>query len=351
MRGTLVQTMKSLRLRAMLSAILVVAAVVLVQRSAHADAGAIRAAWLSRADIESADAVRRAVSTAATSGVDTLVVPASLFSSPDGSFDGLAEAVRVAHARGLHVHASIDINRVSAVDEVPGARTNLLYEHPDWLMIPRALAPELLALDVRSPNYVGRLARWTRANAARVGGLYVSPLFPDAIAQMAAAVERLVGRYMVDGVELEEAQYPGEDFDYSRSAMERFRADLRPRLTAAEQQRMDRVEALDPFAYADEFPDEWRRFRQSSLTALVTRVRTAVKASRPTVVVSAVVSEDAAAAVRDHLQDWRTWLDNGFIDAISRRSGATGTIATTYEMPLPVNTVSAVEPGAAFGSR
>lgn len=332
------------------SVLVLVSALLVCAAPARAEGVAIRPMWASRPDVDSVEAVRRAVSTAVTGGFNTLIVPASIFPSPLPSFDGLAEAVRQAHARGLRVHASIDINRVADIDEVPGARTQVLYEHPEWLMVPRALAPELLPLDVRSPDYIGRLARWTRSNAPRVGGVYLSPLYPDAAAHIAAAVKQLVERYMVDGVVLNEAQYPGDDFDYSRAAMDRFRSDLRPRLTAADQKRMDRIEALDPFAYSNEYPDEWRRFRQSTLTALVTRVRTAAKSVRAQVLISAGVTSDAAAALHDHLQDWRTWLDNGFVDAISHREGASGTIATSYDALEALPAVSAAATAAISGS-
>ena len=64
-------------------------------------------------------------------------------------------------------------------------------------------------------------------------------------------------------------------------------------------------------------PAAWRRFRQTQLTALVVRARTAVKDVRPGTVVSAVVGPDPLAALSDYLQDWPTWLDNRFIDAVT----------------------------------
>ena len=58
------------------------------------------------------------------------------------------------------------------------------------------------------------------------------------------------------------------------------------------------------------------------MTALVTRLRSTVKAVRPDVMVSAGVVPDAARAARDAFQDWRTWIDNGFVDAL-RPTGMT----------------------------
>jgi len=42
--------------------------------------------------------------------------------------------------------------------------------------------------------------------------------------------------------------------------------------------------------------------------------------------VSAAVTSDAIVAERDNLQDWRTWLENGFLDALCpMASGADAT--------------------------
>lgn len=78
---------------------------------------------------------------------------------------------------------------------------------------------------------------------------------------------------------------------------------------------MDDVEAIDPFAYPEEFPDEWRRFRQSRLTALVARLRAAIRSAQPDLAVTAAVTGDPEQALRDHLQDWRAWVDLRLIDA------------------------------------
>ena len=65
------------------------------------------------------------------------------------------------------------------------------------------------------------------------------------------------------------------------------------------------------------WPDGGRRVRQTLLPALGGRARTAVKSVRPDAIVSAVVGSDPLAALSDYLQDWPTWLDNRFIDAVT----------------------------------
>jgi uncharacterized lipoprotein YddW (UPF0748 family) len=250
------------------------------------ESSAAHALTVAVSQLDSSDGVRRALSAAASDAASAIIVSVSPYSQGDLPFDGLAALIRGAHDRGLRVVASLNTNIVTGVDELPLARDHVLYTHPEWLMVPRAIAAEMLHTDVRSPGYVGRLARWTRANASRVAGLYLSPLSPAAAEYVANATEALVRRYDFDGLEVHAAPCP-EDFDYSRTAMDVFRAELRARLSAADRARMDGIEDLDPFAYADEYPDEWRLFQRARLDDLVDRVSASARTARPSILLAA----------------------------------------------------------------
>jgi len=254
------------------------------------------------------------LSSAVASGDQSLLVPVGLFGDPPAM---LADLVSTARSRGLRVVATVDVTRVAAANEWPASRDHVIYTHPEWLMVPRELALELSRLDVRSPDYAGRLARWARGNAERATGLYLSPVHTDVAAYVAGAIRRLVERVPFDGVQFDTARYPSGDFDYSRLSLDEWRREIRPTLSTDERRRLDEIETLDLLAYANEFPDAWRRFRQTQLTALIVRARTAVKSVRPEAIVSAVVGSDPLAALSDYLQDWPTWLDNRFVDAVS----------------------------------
>jgi len=170
-----------------------------VERRVRAADGSVQASWVSASALEAPDGVRRAVSTAIAAGITTIVAPAALYS--DTVPDRFMELLRLAHEHQLQVHAAVDIDRAALADEVPASRSHVIYQHPEWLMVPRALAPELLGIDVRSPEYVGRLARWARTNG--LDGIYLSPLADDAAAYVAAAAARVLRRYPVDGVQLD----------------------------------------------------------------------------------------------------------------------------------------------------
>ena len=291
----------------------VVACAMIVGSSLSAQDTDVRAQWVPVASLQSPDSIRRLVATAVTNGINTLFVPVRARTL---GFDPLAETIAAAHDSGMRVHAWFDVNLAASATELPASRDHVIYQHPEWLMVPRELAASLVPMDVRSPEYLGRLARWARANPSRLEGFYISPLHTSAQVEIAVKLKDLVTRYPFDGVHLDHIRFPGDDFDYSRAALDAFRNEMRVRLSPAERARLDGVHASDPFAYPEELTEEWRLFRQTQVTALVTRLRSTAKAIRPGIVVSAAVIADLQSAARDAFQDWRTWLDNGFIDAL-----------------------------------
>jgi len=321
----------ALILAASLSALSAVLQAPLAAADVRQPASEVRALWVTRTTLTSPAAVAQMVKTAQIGGFNTLLVqvrgrgdayyqstleprPSELVSRPD--FDPLAEVLALSRTAGLKVHAWINVNLVSSATELPGARQHVIYRQPEWLMVPRELAPELMHVDSRSPEYVGRLARWTRAHAAEVEGLYTSAIQPAAAAHIAAVASEIVTNYDVDGVHIDYARFPNEDFDYSRPSLQQFKAWLRPKLTDAERRRAETQETIDPLAYTNLFPERWTSFRQSRLTTLVMRIRTAVKAVRPTLPVSAAVVPDLTTAMGSRMQDWRTWLDQSLVDVL-----------------------------------
>jgi uncharacterized lipoprotein YddW (UPF0748 family) len=328
------------RVRVAACLLLALGAVAWTTRSVHAADPAAQAQWIPASTLDTPDGVRHAIAATVAAGLNTIVAPAPLYGSSGP--DRFMELLRLAHARQLQVYASVDLDRVALSDEVPASRDHVLYQHPEWLMVPRAIAPELLAIDLRSPEYVGRLARWTRTNG--VDGVYLSPLSEEAATYVATAVAQVLRRYAVDGVQLDTARYPARDFDYGRGSIDSFRQDIRRSLLPLERARVDGDEQIDPFAYPNAFPGAWERFRQTQLTHLVGEVRTAIGAALPGVPVIAVVSGSAEGDLENHLQDWRTWIERRLVDAVSVRSGSMTTIVSDVSALLRV--ADAASPGS-----
>ncbi len=290
-----------------------------------------RALWVTRTTLGSPESIKQMVAAAQDGGFNTLLVqvrgrgdayyagtiePRASELAGKPSFDPLAVVLEHAHAAGLKVHAWVAVNLVSSSVSLPASRDHVIYRAPEWLMVPRELAAEMKKIDLRSPAYLGKLARWTRAHASIVEGLYTSPLHPAAQDHAAAVIGEIAAKYAIDGIHLDYIRFPNEDFDYSPAAMEQFKSAILPNLNERERRDAAAREVLDPAAYPTLFPERWSDFRRSRLTSLVIKLRAAVKAARPDALVSAAVVPDAQQAFASRLQDWRGWIDQSLLDVI-----------------------------------
>ncbi|HEX9368891.1 MAG TPA: family 10 glycosylhydrolase, partial [Vicinamibacterales bacterium] len=297
------------------------------------DSGEIRALWVTRSSLTSPAGIATLVRIAHDQGFNTLLVQvrgrgdayyttdleprsADLARQP-AAFDPLATVLGEAKPLGIRVHAWVSLNLVSSAAELPASPDHLVYRHPEWLMVPRTIAQELARLDPGNPGYVGKIARWTRGELETVEGLYASPLQPEAAAYTERVITGLARRYDLDGVHLDYARYPNQQFDYSRFAIAEFRADIRPRIGADARRELDAAAEDDLFAYPDRFPAEWKAFRRARLTALIARIREGVRAARPRALLTSAVFPDAQDAFDDRLQDWRGWLARRLVDAVA----------------------------------
>jgi uncharacterized lipoprotein YddW (UPF0748 family) len=253
----------------------------------------MRGLWLVRTGLVSPEAVDRTVDEAARAGFNALFAqvrgrcdafyrsafsPRSLLlDGQPGTFDPLARLLERAHARGLQVHAWVNV-LLCAPHAQPVPAGHVLRRRPDFAMAARALG------------------RPTEAE-----GVYLSPSAPGVPPHLEAVVRELVRDYAVDGLHLDFIRYPGPEFDYSAAALEGFA-------------RSQRLLGGPVSPQAD--PPAWARYRRDVLTALTARLTRAARAERPGLVVSAAVVPDEAQAVHHRYQDWPAWAAQGLLDAI-----------------------------------
>jgi len=300
--------------------------------SPQARAEDVRALWVVRTTLTSPERIDAMVEAAREGGFDTLLVqvrgrgdsyfvkgieprPTALATQPD-SFDPLAHTIARAHDAGLRVHAWMNVNLVAGMNELPAVEGHVVAEHPEWLMVPRDLSGTLAAMDPSDPAYVRQLTEWVEARPNEVEGLYLSPLTNDSVAYTVRVFADVARRYDVDGIHLDYARYPGQAFDYSRSAMDAFRASLLSEIDSDERAGLDDRREDEPTIYADTFPERWNAFRRERQTSLVARIRAAVKAARADVLFSAAVFPDASDAREHRFQDWPAWLESGVLDVV-----------------------------------
>ena len=135
--------------------------------------------WVERTALLSPNAITAMVNAAKGGGFNTIFVQvralgeafydstidprATSLDAQPASFDPLATAIEVGHRAGLRVHAWINVNFVASAATLPRSRSHVVFRHPEWLMVPNALASR--AAHRRSA--IARVRRGARALDAR----------------------------------------------------------------------------------------------------------------------------------------------------------------------------------------
>jgi uncharacterized lipoprotein YddW (UPF0748 family) len=282
--------------------------------AASAPAHEMRGLWVVRTALISPQAVDRVVDQAAEGGLNALfvqvrgrgdafytsklVVRSVLLENQPASFDPLARLIARARARGLQVHAWVNV-LLSAHFGQPLPPGHVIAEHPEWLMVPRSVAPQGLSV---APKALPWLVLRASRGDTDVEGYYLSPSAPGVREHLEEVVREIVHGYPVDGLHLDFIRYPGPEYDYSRAALEGFR-----------KARGGSGDLLGgPLANTA----AWDDYRRQTLTALADGLSRAARFERPGLVVSAAVVPDEAAALSQKYQPWPVWISRGILDAV-----------------------------------
>jgi uncharacterized lipoprotein YddW (UPF0748 family) len=269
----------------------------------------LRGTWVVRTALATPEQADAAVDDAARAGLNTLfvqvrgrgdalyassVVPRSeVLRGQPAEYDPLARVIARARARGLRVHAWVNVLLAGGFG-VPLPAGHVAAVHPEWLMVPRTVAASALSAPRSS------LAELIESGRdADVEGFYLSPSSAGAAAHLEAVVGELVARYPVDGLHLDFIRYPGRDYDYSRAALASFGV-LRPGGSLLDGPARD--------------PDGFARHRRQAVDALVGRLARTARRTRPSLTLSAAVVPEAVA-MRDKGQEWERWMRDGLLDA------------------------------------
>lgn len=292
----------------------------------------IRALWVVRSSITKPEDIDKLVADAKGAGFNTLIVQVrgrgdayyksrweprtmALKDQPE-SFDPLATTLEKAHAAGLTVHAWLNTVFVANIDDLPPQATHPYNEHPEWIAVPRAAAAELYAVDPADPKYRERIIEASKRDMRELEGLYLAPSHPQVKEHIYNVFIDVVENYDVDGVHFDYVRLPSPDFDYSRTALERFRSEVEATLSDQERALFAGLAVTRPLIYVETFPEQWDRFRREQVTGIVERIYTGVKARKPNVLVSAAVFGNDEDAFERRFQDWKLWLERGALDVV-----------------------------------
>ena len=304
----------------------------------------LRGLWVVRTALVSPEKVDQVVDDAAAAGLNALfvqvrgrgdafyssrLVPRSvLLERQPRTFDPLARLLARARARGLQVHAWVNVLLVAHFGQ-PLPQGHVLRSHPDWIMVQRSEAEATFDAPPRT-----RLQRVAQAGkrSGDVEGYYLSPSVPEAVDHLEAVVRELVRSYPVDGLHFDFIRYPGPTWDHSRAALVDFR-------------RVHGTQALLGGPAKD--PPGWDDYRRHAVTSLASRLADAARVERPGLILSAAVAPDEAQAVNHKYQNWPQWLSSGILSALCARWCTPPTIGCSW--PRWSRPWSGPEPGIRCG--
>ncbi|MBN2446879.1 MAG: family 10 glycosylhydrolase, partial [Phycisphaerae bacterium] len=261
--------------------------------------GPVRAIWVTRYDYKTADDVKQIINNCANAGFNSVLFQvrgngnafykssfepwADELGGKDPGFDPLALACQQAHARGIELHAWVNVMPGWDGTKPPTNPEQLYSKHPDWF--------------------------WYDQNGKRqeLTDFYVSvnPCLPEVREYLVAVFRDIVSHYDVDGLHMDYIRFPNEPpaiparsgIDYPRDA----------RTLAL----YKKATGLAP----DDDPEAWNKWRTDQVTQLVADIHKMMRWTKPKAALSASVGSVPESALR-HFQDGRAWMSAGLLDLV-----------------------------------
>lgn len=259
----------------------------------------IRAIWVTRSDLKSADDVKRIIDQCADAGFNTVLFqvrgnatvfyPSDLepwaeqFGFEDPGFDPLATACAQARERRVALHAWVNVMPAWRGTNPPSHPKQLYHTHPDWFWYDQ------------------------HGERQKLSSFYVSvnPCLPEVREYLVSVFQEIAERYPIDGLHMDYIRFPneppatpaGSDIDYPHDPATRalFRA----------------ATGKNP----EDDADAWVAWRAECLTTLVTDIHTMLRRVRPRAALTAAVTSNPDRARERYFQDSRRWVQEGLLDA------------------------------------
>lgn len=249
-----------------------------------------RAVWIAQSDIaKSREDIRRLVARLADAKFNVVLpetvyrgraaFPSSVYrqDSRFAGFDPLRALIDEAHKRGMEVHPLV----WTLCGGFGGEQGPILKSNPEWAALDKA----------------GRTM--TESNHS----FWLSPASEGARTAIRNVIREIAAKYDIDGIQLDNAEYPNPWFDYSDDALATYKA-------------ATGTDALGLSSISPEYV-KWHQWREDRLSSLVHEIRTDLASIKPFAKLSAIVRQTPDDARRDHLQDWGFWLKNRWLDWVA----------------------------------
>ena len=123
--------------------------------------------------------------------------------------------------------------------------------------------------------------------------------YPEVREYKIKTITRLVANIGFDGILLDYTRFMGSKAGYSEIIVQDFK------------------EKTGRDAFAIPFDDpEWIKFRADYVTTFLTQLRRSLKSHNKSTEIIVCVGPDPEECLKDRMQDWKKWLDEGLIDGV-----------------------------------
>ncbi|MFC1693959.1 glycoside hydrolase family 10 protein [Candidatus Latescibacterota bacterium] len=213
-----------------------------------------------------------------------------------GTFDPLAEVIKLAHAQSIEVHAWFNMYYTWSAETMPVHPEHLLNTHPEWFMV--SLEGQNMA---REP--IGAIFSDT------VEGRYLSPGLETVRDYLSRVITEVLVTYNIDGIHLDYVRYPGREYDFHPKVC----WDFKGRYGVDPQKVVAGDDMVDPTL---EYLGKWVEHRVEQIDKQVRSIKRRINLVDKNIRLSAAVKPHADEAYFQYGQNWVGWLNEGIMDFV-----------------------------------
>jgi uncharacterized lipoprotein YddW (UPF0748 family) len=115
----------------------------------------------------------------------------------------------------------------------------------------------------------------------------------------------IVKKYDVDGIHFDYIRYPDSNACFCQNCKEEFEKSVGVK-----------VENWPDDVFSSAYADKFIKWRSDQITRLVRDVSEQARKINPKIKISAAVFNDYPACIRNVGQDWKLWIDSGYLDFV-----------------------------------
>ena len=208
-------------------------------------------------------------------------------------WDPLKAAVKLAHDRGMELHAWVWIfaaankRHNSLLDQPTNYLGPVLSRHPEWIIT-----------DKQSNQFHPRTKK-----------AFFDPANEEVRSYLLSLLEEIATKYKVDGIQLDYIRYPFQDPGYNQTYGYGM---------ASRRQFMEKT-GVDPMRISprDRLWYDWTEFRIQKVSSFVATASQNLRSKRPDLIISAAVFPMPQLDRKGRIQqNWEEWIDQEYLDLI-----------------------------------